>query len=82
MARETTPLFFDTAYINALVNTRDQWHEAAVQWDQNRAGKDWGITDCSSFVVMSERGLSEALTTDEHFRQAGFRALLREEPFR
>jgi hypothetical protein len=27
---------------------------------------------------MNERGLSEALTTDTHFRQAGFRALLLE----
>jgi uncharacterized protein len=30
-----------------------------------------------SFVVMSDRGISEALTADEHFRQAGFLPLLR-----
>jgi predicted nucleic acid-binding protein len=123
------------------VNTRDQWHEAAVQWEQtlsadkrrlvttefvlmeiadglaavrfwvqavqviatlqasslveiipassqlftaalelyrSRGDKDWGLTDCASFVVMSERGLPEALTTDDHFRQAGFRVLLLE----
>lgn len=34
-------------------------------------------TDCVSFVVMRERQLDAALTTDEHFAQAGFRALLR-----
>jgi uncharacterized protein len=45
---------------------------------QNRPDKEWGITDCISFVIMRERGLSEALTTDEHFEQAGFVALLRE----
>ena len=36
------------------------------------------MTDCVSFVVMHERGLIEALTMDQHFQQAGFRALLRE----
>jgi predicted nucleic acid-binding protein len=39
--------------------------------------KHWGLTDCISFVVMKERGLTEALTADAHFRQAGFRPLLR-----
>ncbi len=35
-------------------------------------------TDCLSFVIMQERGIAEALTTDHHFQQAGFRAILRE----
>ena len=34
--------------------------------------------NCVSFLVMQDRGLTDALTTDEHFQQAGFRALLRE----
>jgi len=51
---------------------------AALELYRSRGDKDWGLTDCASFVVMSERGLSEALTTDDHFRQAGFRALLLE----
>jgi predicted nucleic acid-binding protein len=133
------PVFLDTAYVNALVNVRDQWHEIAVRWERklaadkrrlvttefvlveiadglaavrfrvqaaevltilrasplveiipassqlfaaalelyrSRPDKDWGLTDCASFVVMRERSLSEALTVDDHFRQAGFRALL------
>ncbi len=136
-----TPLFLDTAYVYALVNTRDQWHESAVGWQsrlaaegrrlvttqlvlveiadglaairfraqaalilstlessrfvevapftaelfsaaldlyRQRGDKDWGLTDCASFVTMRERGLSEALTVDEHFQQAGFRTLLKE----
>ncbi len=44
---------------------------------QARTDKEWGITDCLSFVVMQEQGLTEALTADVHFQQAGFRALLR-----
>jgi uncharacterized protein len=40
--------------------------------------KDWSLVDCISFVVMKQHRLKEALTTDRHFVQAGFRALLRE----
>ncbi|MEZ4571694.1 MAG: hypothetical protein R2849_15445 [Thermomicrobiales bacterium] len=41
--------------------------------------KSWTLVDCISFVVMQERGITEALTADRHFVQAGFRALLLEE---
>jgi uncharacterized protein len=41
------------------------------------ADKDWSLTDCASFALMKERGLSEALAHDRHFEQAGFVALLR-----
>lgn len=49
-------------------------------WDfyDAREDKDWSLTDCISFVVMQERGISEALAHDHHFMQAGFRVLLRE----
>jgi uncharacterized protein len=43
----------------------------------SRPDKSWSLTDCISFVVMTDRGLTEALTGDRHFEQAGFRALLR-----
>jgi predicted nucleic acid-binding protein len=39
--------------------------------------KEWSLTDCASFVLMRERGLTEALAHDHHFEQAGFIALLR-----
>jgi len=41
-----------------------------------RSDKNWGLTDCASFVVMEENKITDALTTDDHFRQAGFTALL------
>lgn len=41
-----------------------------------RPDKAWSLTDCISFVVMAEEGLTEALTGDRHFEQAGFKALL------
>ena len=39
--------------------------------------KSYSFTDCTSFVVMQELRLKEALTTDRHFRQMGFHALPR-----
>ena len=42
---------------------------------QNRRDKAWSLTDCISFVVMADEGLTEALTGDRHFEQAGFAAL-------
>lgn len=50
----------------------------ALDLYRQRRDKEWGLTDCVSFLVMRERGLREALTVDTHFQQAGFRALLRE----
>src|SRR5438270_5981126 len=52
-----------------------------VLWPQdssfrNCPDKDWPLTDCLSLVVMNERGITDALTGDEHFRQAGYRKLL------
>jgi hypothetical protein len=43
-----------------------------------RPDKDWGLTDCLSFVLMKQEGVGEALTADIHFRQAGFTCLLLE----
>ncbi|MEA2600886.1 MAG: uncharacterized protein QOF89_1878 [Acidobacteriota bacterium] len=44
---------------------------------RRRIDKEWGLIDCVSFVVMGDRRLQDSLTTDQHFEQAGFRALLR-----
>jgi predicted nucleic acid-binding protein len=41
-----------------------------------RPDKEWSLTDCISFVVMQEHGVTDALTTDRHFAQAGFTMLL------
>jgi len=38
--------------------------------------KTWSLVDCLSFVVMRDLGITEALTCDAHFRQAGFHALM------
>lgn len=51
--------------------------ERALELFENRDDKSWGLTDCTSFVIMRDLGVTEALTTDGHFEQAGFDPLLR-----
>ena len=42
-----------------------------------RSDKDWSLTDCVSFEVMRQYGLTEALTADRHYKQAGFVVLMK-----
>ncbi len=60
-----------------IVPLSDALYSEAFRLYQSRSDKEWGLIDCVSFVVMQQRGLTEALTADEHFEQAGFRALMR-----
>ena len=41
-----------------------------------RKDKQWGLVDSASFIVMADEHIAEALTTDRHFEQAGFKTLL------
>jgi uncharacterized protein len=60
-----------------IVPSSEDLATAAFDLYRQRAGKEWGLTDCMAFVIMRERGITEALTSDEHFEQAGFKALFR-----
>jgi len=45
---------------------------------KEREDKDWGLTDCISFVVMRRRRVTTAFTSDHHFEQAaGFVRLMK-----
>ena len=44
-----------------------------------RPDKEWSLTDCISFEVMAELELTDAVTADQHFEQAGLRVLLKPE---
>ncbi len=61
------PMFEVVGYLPAV-------YQAGVNLFANRSDKAWPLTDCISFAVMTEHKLSEALTADHHFEQAGFRA--------
>ena len=63
--------FIEIVYVDQTID------EAAWQLLRNRQDKDWSLVDCVSFVIMQERKMAEALTTDHHFEQAGFIRLLK-----
>lgn len=74
--------FIDSCYTTAnirVVSLAPELFRRGVELYRDRTDKGWSLTDCTSFVVMQDQGLTHALTADDHFRQAGFRALLRED---
>lgn len=54
----------------------ERLHKRAFALLQVRQDKDYSLCDAVSFIVMRERGISDALTTDKHFEQEGFVRLL------
>lgn len=50
--------------------------QAGLQLYGSRMDKQWSLTDCISFSIMRQHGITDALTCDRHFVQAGFRAIL------
>ena len=61
--------------LTVVPGSRDLF-EQGYELYKTRPDKAWSLTDCISFVVMEQMGLSEALTADRHFGQAGFTVLL------
>lgn len=63
---------------NVLVVPLDMdLQEQGIAMFAARPDKEWSLTDCISFLVMKREGLTEALTGDHHFEQAGFVALFK-----
>lgn len=65
----TDPNIFVLPVVTALL-------ERALLLYGQRLDKEWGLTDCISFCVMQEHRLTQVLTTDHHFTQAGFHNVL------
>jgi predicted nucleic acid-binding protein len=59
-----------------VIEESDRLFDQGTDLYRRRSDKGWSLTDCISFVVMADEGLTEALTGDRHFEQAGFMALL------
>lgn len=67
----------ETAENLEIISSSDELYSRAFDLYHSRLDKGWGMTDCISFVVMQDKQISAALTTDTHFQQAGFAALMR-----
>jgi len=59
-----------------IVRAAGEWFDRGLRLYEQRHDKDWPLTDCISFAVMTEERLTDALTGDHHFEQAGFKPLL------
>ena len=80
-------LRYRSAAVTLLTSIENDYRVAVIAIDgslyakgrelfEQRLDKEWSLTDCCSFIAMRERNLTEALTADRHFVQAGFDALL------
>ncbi len=80
MNRPKTLRFLSELMDNALVEiiwVDETLHRAAQSYLEARLDKRYSLCDAISFLLMLEYGMTEALTTDHHFEQAGFQKLLR-----
>ncbi|MCI5131731.1 MAG: PIN domain-containing protein [Candidatus Electrothrix sp. EH2] len=55
-----------------VVPVSEQLFESGLTMFGKYHDKEWGLVDCISFLVMKERGITRALSSDVHFEQAGF----------
>jgi predicted nucleic acid-binding protein len=60
------------------INPDEMLLASAKGFIRRQAEQGYSFVDCLSFCVMKERRITRALTADEHFRKAGFHALLRD----
>jgi len=77
--REAFKAFLDAQRMDPdvhIVPFDDLLFDEAIELYASRSDKEWSLTDCTSFLVMEREDLTEALTADRHFEQAGYRALL------
>jgi uncharacterized protein len=58
-----------------VLMTSNAFREAVERY-RSRADKTWGLTDCTSFLIMEQKGIVDALSADREFQQAGFKALM------
>ncbi len=61
-----------------VVPADPSWTARGLDLYATRLDKQWSLTDCISFEMMRHHGLTDALSADRHFTQAGFHAVLAE----
>ncbi|PZV15241.1 MAG: nucleic acid-binding protein [Pseudanabaena sp.] len=67
---------FTNPEIEVFLQTDALFQNALELYDQ-RLDQAWSHTDCTSFQIMQQQNILEAIAYDKHFEQAGFIALLR-----
>jgi hypothetical protein len=75
LARQLLKLVYQDDTFEVIPSSSQLFAQALALFNE-RPDQEWGLTDCSSFVLMQALELDTAATADHHFQQAGFRALL------
>ena len=75
-AVELIEQFLASDEIDVIRLTPELFDESLCLYKKHQ-DKSWGLVDCFSFVVMNQHKISQALTFDRHFIQAGFQALMK-----
>jgi predicted nucleic acid-binding protein len=68
--------YLDRSTALLLINPDNTLLDSAKAMIRRQADQGYSFVDCLSFCLMKERKIAAALTTDAHFRKAGFKAVL------
>jgi predicted nucleic acid-binding protein len=60
-----------------IISASESAFQAGFELYEQRSDKDWSLIDCISMTIMDREGIRDVLTSDRHFEQAGYVALLR-----
>lgn len=68
---------FRTSNEVVIVELNSQLFNKGFAMYEKYQDKAWSLVDCILYVVMKDNKTTDLLTTDDHFKQAGFNILMR-----
>jgi predicted nucleic acid-binding protein len=77
-AGDTILTLQNSRYIS-IIHSSQKLLDMGLNLYRERIDKEWSLTDCISIITMELYNITEVLSSDKHFIQAGFNLLLRKE---
>ena len=68
-------IFIQEGVVEVIWITPEIAQQAWVIFERFNTDKQWSFSDCTSYVVMQEQGITDVFTFDHHFSQMGFNRL-------
>ncbi len=73
--QRTLEILIQEGVVELIWITPEVARQAWVIFERFNTDKQWSFTDCTSYVVMQEQGITDVFTFDRHFSQMGFNRL-------